>query len=233
MYCEARDKKYTLLFLISSLGLILCCGTYSTVAFATEVNPSATEEYRDARLDPKNDGVLPSIASDDFNYCTLDTMWTPVDPLGDGTITVNGTQVIMSVPGGTDHSAWGTSASDFENNTLRIMQPANNTDFQVVVKFESGVTETYQEQGISSNPAQSYRFAWLLFLPSSPAVKIPFVRRMTNVAPRLDRRHVICQRPHRVGCWSAGIYCKDTRWRRYLEPTGQWHESRNTRFLLS
>jgi len=93
--------------------------------------------------------IYSTTVSDDFNSCALNTsLWTIEDPLNDGSIMVNGTQVLLSVPEGEEHNVWGTTPSNFVNNTLRIMQPTNNTDFEVEAKYESGVDQSFQQQGI-------------------------------------------------------------------------------------
>jgi uncharacterized repeat protein (TIGR02543 family) len=93
--------------------------------------------------------VLSSILSDDFNTCNLDTgLWEFIDPLGDATLAMTGTHtqdawVSISAPEGDSHELWTGGAL-----APRIMQPANDTDFEIEVKFESEVTELYQEQGV-------------------------------------------------------------------------------------
>ncbi|MEK9136592.1 MAG: immunoglobulin domain-containing protein, partial [Bacteroidota bacterium] len=96
--------------------------------------------------------VLPppsTIVSDDFNNSSLNTsLWTFVNPLGDATLTMVGTGTTnawlsMAIPGGVAHDVWVGG-----NNGARIMQPANNTDFEVEVKFESGVAAQVQLQGV-------------------------------------------------------------------------------------
>jgi regulation of enolase protein 1 (concanavalin A-like superfamily)/chitodextrinase len=93
---------------------------------------------------------LSGIGSDDFNACTLDEeLWEFIDPLEDGaTWAMTGTHtqdawISISVPGGASHELW-------EDGPLspRIMQPANDVDFEVEVKFESEVTEQFQTQGV-------------------------------------------------------------------------------------
>jgi hypothetical protein len=82
--------------------------------------------------------------SDDFNACLIDEgLWTLVDPRGDGSATINGTQLLLSVPGGVAHDVWNDG-----NIALRLMQPANDTDFELEVKFESGVDAPHQLQGV-------------------------------------------------------------------------------------
>ena len=82
--------------------------------------------------------------SDDFNACALDTaLWTFVNPVGDGSYTINGTQLRITVPANVSHNIWLEG-----NRSARVMQPTQNTDFEIVTKFESAVTQRYQMQGI-------------------------------------------------------------------------------------
>lgn len=83
--------------------------------------------------------------SDDFNPCGyLPGVWTEVLPGSDGaSISVTGTSVKISVPGGTDHSIYGTSY-----NVPRLMQKINDIDFGVEVKILSAVTQKFQTEGI-------------------------------------------------------------------------------------
>ncbi len=82
--------------------------------------------------------------SDDFNACALNTgLWTFVNPVGDGSYQVNGTQLLLNVPGGTSHNIWQEG-----NRSVRLMQPTQNENFEIVAKFESVVTHRYQMQGI-------------------------------------------------------------------------------------
>jgi hypothetical protein len=84
------------------------------------------------------------IVSDDFNVCTLDgSVWTLVDPLGDASFTMNGTQALLSVPAGVNHDVWSDG-----NRAPRLMQAANDTDFELEVKFESPMDARNQIQGI-------------------------------------------------------------------------------------
>jgi hypothetical protein len=89
------------------------------------------------------------IVSDDFNACTLNTgLWTFIDPLGDATWAMTGTHtqdawISISVPKGNTHELWTDGAF-----APRVMQLANNVNFEVEARFESEVTEQYQMQGI-------------------------------------------------------------------------------------
>ncbi|HIH32315.1 TPA: DUF1349 domain-containing protein, partial [Candidatus Woesearchaeota archaeon] len=84
-----------------------------------------------------------SIKSDDFNSCSLNNIWTFIDPVGDGSYSINGTNLLISVPSGTNHDVWKAG-----NKAPRIMQNINNTDFEIEAKFESQVTDPNQIQGI-------------------------------------------------------------------------------------
>jgi regulation of enolase protein 1 (concanavalin A-like superfamily) len=84
------------------------------------------------------------LVSDDFHSPSLNTtLWTFVNPLNDGSVSLNGTDASITVPGGTSHDVWTTG-----NFAPRIMQSIPNVDFEVEVKFDSRVTSAYQMQGI-------------------------------------------------------------------------------------
>jgi len=101
-------------------------------------------------------GVSSNLISDDFNDPTLNTgLWAFVNPLSDATLTMNGSEVKIAIPGGTAHDAWTGG-----NNVPRIMQPTLNTDFQVIIKIDSPMTEQYQTSGIlvQESPTTYLRF---------------------------------------------------------------------------
>ncbi|NJD51367.1 MAG: hypothetical protein FIB07_00690 [Candidatus Methanoperedens sp.] len=89
-----------------------------------------------------------NIVSDDFNAFTLNaSVWKPINPRGDATITVigNGTQdalLSIAVPGGLSHDAWIT------NNAPRVMQSIDNKNFETELKFQSVTASPYQSQGV-------------------------------------------------------------------------------------
>lgn len=84
-----------------------------------------------------------SPVSDDFNACGLNTgLWTFIHP-GDGTYNTNGTQLLLNVPANVSHNIWLEG-----NRSVRVMQPTQNVDFEIVTRFESSVTQRYQMQGI-------------------------------------------------------------------------------------
>jgi len=52
-------------------------------------------------------------------------------------------QLLLTVPAGRAHDVWTAG-----NASLRVMQSASNTDFQIEVKFESPLTQRWQLQGL-------------------------------------------------------------------------------------
>lgn len=109
----------------------------------TSVNAyNGTTTTADAVFTTSSDGS--GIVSDDFNAGTLNSsLWTFVNPVGDGSTTMNGTELSLHVPGNSNHDVWENG-----NDSVRIMQPANDTDFEIEVKFASPVTTRYQMQGL-------------------------------------------------------------------------------------
>ncbi|NOY56602.1 MAG: PKD domain-containing protein, partial [Actinobacteria bacterium] len=116
----------------------------------TAISPDYTFTTQSAGIDPSG------LVSDEFNGTSLDTsVWSTFDPLGDGGITVTGGHLELSVGAGPAHDPWSGG-----NTTVRAMQAANDTDFEVVAKFDSTVTSTYQGQGIlvEESPTRFLRF---------------------------------------------------------------------------
>src|SRR5262245_54048081 len=77
--------------------------------------------------------AIPSLAgppvSDDFSSGELNTsLWTLTNPLG-SSLAMSGTQALLSVPAGSSHDPWTT------NNSVRIMQPVSDVNFEVEAKF--------------------------------------------------------------------------------------------------
>lgn len=86
------------------------------------------------------------LASDDFSSCQLSDRWKWVNPRGDGTYAVTGHQVEISVPAGKKedaHNIWTTGI-----DVPRLMQPSNDTDFTIEVKFDSTLSGLVAMQGI-------------------------------------------------------------------------------------
>lgn len=88
------------------------------------------------------------IKSDDFNQAALAPFWTHTQGVaGDPDPVMNGSEVEIAVPAGPSHNIWTDG-----NKSSRIMQPAPDSDFEVEVKFTSGVnsvvSDTFRMQGI-------------------------------------------------------------------------------------
>ncbi len=85
--------------------------------------------------------VYPEISSDDFNACTLNPIWTYIDPIGDTTLFLNGKHAVITVPASAIHD-WNTGRPP------RLMQLAKDANFTIDVKFDSTVNQPIQMQGI-------------------------------------------------------------------------------------
>ncbi len=89
------------------------------------------------------------IASDDFNAFNLDpARWSIVDPRGDCTFSIAGTntpdaRLVVSIPSGASHAVWSGGIS-----APHLAQASNDTDFEIEAKFESTLSARYQAQGI-------------------------------------------------------------------------------------
>ena len=82
--------------------------------------------------------------SDDFSGCQLDSqIWTYIDPQGDTALQMTGSQVQLSVPAGAGHDIWTGGV-----NAPRLMQYAENEDFEFEVKFDSTFNAKNQVQGV-------------------------------------------------------------------------------------
>ena len=82
--------------------------------------------------------------SDDFNTTSVNSsLWTVHNPVGDGTASDNGSQLLLAIPAGTDHDVWAAG-----NRSLGLFQPVANGDFQVDAKFDSLPSAGYQSEGI-------------------------------------------------------------------------------------
>ncbi|MEE9328382.1 MAG: LamG-like jellyroll fold domain-containing protein, partial [Cocleimonas sp.] len=99
------------------------------------------------------------LLSDDFNPATQEQnpTWRFYDPYNldndtdnansneanEATLTLDGTNALISIPNGVTHDLWTP-----DNKAPRVLQPASDTDFQVEVKFETEPKIKHQLQGI-------------------------------------------------------------------------------------
>ncbi len=124
------------------------------------LNPSTTYHFKvlstdvNGNVGASNDSTFTTIAptaatnlvSDEFNSPSLGGVWTFTSPVGDATYATPGTSLQIDLPSGTDHDLWTAG-----NRTARMTQNVNNTDFEVEVKWNSGISGTstqYRIQGI-------------------------------------------------------------------------------------
>jgi hypothetical protein len=125
----------------------------------TGLNPNTTYYYQVKSADSNNlattsnvftfttnssTGSQSGMVSDDFNGILDTSVWTFYDPVGDSTLSETGTQASISVPAGSNHDLWQNNLS-----APRIRQAANNTDFEVEVKFDSALSTQFQIHGIT------------------------------------------------------------------------------------
>ena len=121
----------------------------ATVSGGGESNTS-----NDAASDPT---AIGSPVSDNFNSSTLNaSLWKFVNPLGDGSFSLNGSELLLNVPAATNHDP----ALGGADNAVRVVQPVENVDFTVDVKFDSSPTQRYQFEGVlvEQDPANYLRF---------------------------------------------------------------------------
>lgn len=110
---------------------------------ATPANTSATVSWT------TNEPAVSAVTykfdrRDEFEGSALDSnTWTFVNPLNDGTLSVSGGRVSLSVPAGTEHDVWTGTYT-----VPRIMRPTANQDLDLVAKFDSPLTQLYQQQGV-------------------------------------------------------------------------------------
>ena len=125
------------------------------------------------------------LVSDDFNSSQLDTgVWTFVNPLGDASYSMSGSQVRLSVPGGQSHDIWTEGIQ-----APRIMQSAADTDFALEVKFDSVVSQRYQLQGLLVEQ-DSGKFLRVDQYSDGSQTRL-YVARFTNGAPTVQYNVVI------------------------------------------
>jgi hypothetical protein len=123
------------------------------------IPPSTGESTTPVLLSTSDDQVAANstIVSDDFNACTLDeSLWTFIDPVGDCTQDMVGTftddaWLYISAPAGSSHDLY-----EYGNFAPRVMQAASDTDFEVEARFESGLSQRHQMQGILVEQASDH-----------------------------------------------------------------------------
>jgi hypothetical protein len=82
---------------------------------------------------------------DNFNSGSLNTgLWAVVNPVGNGSLSMSGSQLRLSVPGGSNHDPTFGGV----NNSVRVVQAVGNVDFGLELKFDSVPSQQYQFEGL-------------------------------------------------------------------------------------
>jgi hypothetical protein len=147
--------------------------------------------------------------SDNFNKTVLDTsLWTFMNPVGDATVTVNGSQALISLPPGQTHDLWTAG-----NRSARLMQSISDVDFEVEAKFDSIVDTAFQMQGILAEQdggnyvrfeVHSAGYETRLFCVTYTD-GVPAVRTLTPIALGSS----VWLRLHRTGATWTGLWSTD------------------------
>jgi regulation of enolase protein 1 (concanavalin A-like superfamily) len=164
---------------VSITGLT-CATTYhfhlvSSALATTSTTPDGT--FRTAACTPQ-----PIFTGDDFSPAPLNSsLWSLVDPVGGGSAVSDGTNAVLTVPGGVDHDAWtGT------NKAVRIMQPVTGIgNFTLEAKFLDVPSKNDQMTGflVQETPTKFVRFD-LLYNSNSLKLFAGFVNGATGTALR-------------------------------------------------
>lgn len=123
--------------------------------------------------------------SDDFSSANLDpAIWTFVDPVGGAGVSLSGGELSIAVPAGTEHDIWYSG-----NDSVRIMQPTDDVDFEIEVKFASVPSQGFQIQGVLvEQDAQNFmRFD---FYSDGPNLWL-FAARFVNGSPTIMYNSII------------------------------------------
>lgn len=120
-----------------------------------------------------------SILSDDFSSCALQGVWTWVDPLSDSSHSVTGQQAQIIVPAGTQHNLWSTGI-----NVPRLMQPANDKDFTLDVKFDSTLVDGGAMQGILIEQDAQNFLRFNFYKRTDPAELVLHAYSFTDLVPK-------------------------------------------------
>ena len=130
------------------------------------------------------------LASDDFSSCQLSDRWTWVNPLNDSNYAVTGRQLEISVPAAA-HNIWSTGI-----DAPRLMQPANDNDFTIEVKFDSNLVGLVAMQGILiQQDAQNFiRFDFYKRSPADTAQEINvYAASFENLTPRVRANNKVAE----------------------------------------
>jgi uncharacterized repeat protein (TIGR02543 family) len=158
----------------------------------------------------------PPVVSDDFSDKPLNrSIWTLINPGRDATFAIVGpltrdAWLCISVPGSSSHNIW-----DEGNRAARVMQSVRDTDFEIEVKFESGVSQKYQMQGILIEQDENHfvrldfhsdgvgtKIFAATFVPGSAGALEPNVRLSEQIIDQVGVSPVYMRVRHRGERWT-------------------------------
>ncbi|WP_380165804.1 hypothetical protein [Jannaschia sp. R86511] len=121
-------------------------GTQPVLTVTMSAARTVTATFEEDVVEPPTGPAV--LTSDDFSAGLLDEdLWTVVDPVGDGQVSVVGggtddVRLALSVPAGVSHDAFNA------NRSLRVVQDVADGDFEVAARFTSSPDQQYQQQGL-------------------------------------------------------------------------------------
>ena len=141
---------------------LTCATTYHYAVSSADA--AGTSSSPDASFATAACGSTPGApVSDEFNAASVNTsLWTVHNPVGDGTVVDNGSQLVMSYPAGLDHDVWAGG-----NRSLGLFQPVANGNLQVDAKFDTLPGAAYQSEGILAEQDSNTRVRMDVFYDGS------------------------------------------------------------------
>jgi regulation of enolase protein 1 (concanavalin A-like superfamily) len=125
-------------------------------------NPDTLVMTADRTVAASFEAIVYAFVSDDFHACTLNPMWTFVNPRGDGAswaLTGSYTddaRLHLSVPGGASHELWNGAIT-----APYLIQPALDVDFTAEARFDSALPNAFfGQEGIIVRQDDAH---WLRF----------------------------------------------------------------------
>ncbi len=158
-------------------------------------------------------GVTSTIANDDFSEATLNTnVWSFVNPDGGATQSMDGHHAVIHVPAGSTHDpATGGDGAP------RIMQTVANANLSLDAKFDSSVSQQFEEQGVVvEQDATHYIYAAITqnwFQTTFVVTTVSGATVTTNANFEIYNRPSIVLRVARFGnSWTFGYSYDGERW---------------------
>lgn len=151
---------------------------------------------------------LDYLQSDDFSAALDTVLWRIDDPSGESEISTANQHLLIDLPAGVFYDLWKRSA-----NAPRLLQRANNEDFEVETKIDSAMFLKYQAAGLvfRQGPKHFLRYdlyhdgGQLYLIAASVANGNPVV----HLKQRLDERFPIYLRLRRLGEHWTALYSAD------------------------